>query len=189
MVNFGWQPDELIASKKLKIVKQNPFTTWKRNYMTKYSMFGQNTLWKTHTCSEISKENSTKKESVRIAGWVHFIRDKGKLIFIQLRDSSGLCQITLNETSSPKDAFSNAKELSVESVISVEGSIKEDPRAINGAELIPRKISVLSKRLTSTFPSRTKISSSPICWFGSTGEAPAGDNVTRNGSICLCFFF
>ncbi|MHA1983415.1 MAG: aspartate--tRNA(Asn) ligase [Candidatus Hodarchaeales archaeon] len=113
--------------------------------MVIYSLYGQNSLWKTHSCSEISKENSYKTESVRIAGWVHFIRDKGKLIFIQLRDASGLCQITLNETTTPIDAFNNAKQLSVESVISVEGNIKEDPRAINGAELIPIKLSVLSK--------------------------------------------
>jgi aspartyl-tRNA synthetase len=98
--------------------------------MVIYSLYGQNSLWKTHSCSEISKENSYKTESVRIAGWVHFIRDKGKLIFIQLRDASGLCQITLNETTTPIDAFNNAKQLSVESVISVEGNIKEDPRAI-----------------------------------------------------------
>ncbi|OLS21474.1 MAG: Asparagine--tRNA ligase [Candidatus Heimdallarchaeota archaeon LC_3] len=115
------------------------------NDMTTYTMYGQNSSWKTQLCSEISKENTKKYETVRVAGWVHFIRDKGKIIFIQLRDASGLCQITLNETKSPEEAFKNAKQLSLESIISVEGIIKEDARSINGAELIPSIIFILSK--------------------------------------------
>ena len=60
--------------------------------MKSINHFGQHSNWKTHSSKEISDELD-EGQNVLVAGWVHFLRDKGKLIFVQLRDATGICQI------------------------------------------------------------------------------------------------
>lgn len=103
--------------------------------MTKFNSFGQNKKWKTHSCSQISK-NIAKKD-VLVAGWAHFIRDKGNLMFIHLRDATGLCQIIVKKNQLAEDLFLQFKTLTLESVISVSGTVLEQAQSINGAEILP----------------------------------------------------
>ena len=84
--------------------------------MTFHNHFGQNSNWKTHSSKEISVKLA-EGQNVLVAGWVHFLRDKGKLIFVQ------------------------AKKLTLESVITVDGVIRHDERVkLGGAEIIPNKL-------------------------------------------------
>ena len=103
-------------------------------------------------CGEPSVTNLGDK--VKLAGWGSKRRDHGQLIFIDLRDKSGITQVVFNPTIS-KETYEKAKNLRSEWVISVEGDIT---RRIEGAEneelstgsieLVAEKIQILSKSLT-----------------------------------------
>ena len=106
-------------------------------------------------CGEPSLTNLGNK--IKLAGWVSKRRDHGQLIFIDLRDKSGITQVVFNPTIS-KETYKKAKSLRSEWVISVEGDVL---RRIEGAEneglgtgsieLVAEKIEILSKSLTPPF--------------------------------------
>ena len=79
-------------------------------------------------CGKISSTNAGKK--VKLAGWVSRRRDHGQLIFIDLRDKSGIMQIVFNPETS-QETHEKAKNLRSEWVISVTGTVN---RRIQGAE-------------------------------------------------------
>ncbi len=83
-------------------------------------------------------------EKVRLAGWVHDIRDLGGLRFLLLRDREGIVQVTLPKKYVSKEVFSATEGLQKESVVAVEGTVKAEAKAPNGFEIIPEKIEVLN---------------------------------------------
>jgi len=86
-------------------------------------------LFRTHRCGELSKENID--EVVVLSGWVQKRRDLGGLIFIDLRDRSGIVQLVLNPTTS-EQAHEVAAKVRNEFVIAVEGKvILRDLEAVN----------------------------------------------------------
>lgn len=102
--------------------------------------------YRSHTCEILRKKDAGK--NVRLAGWVHRIRDHGGLLFIDLRDHWGRTQIVVDPTS---NAFQIADQLRSEWVVCVEGEVKERaPEAVNPSlstgevELYASKIEVLS---------------------------------------------
>ncbi|MBD3261135.1 MAG: aspartate--tRNA(Asn) ligase [Candidatus Altiarchaeales archaeon] len=82
-------------------------------------------------------------EEIRLAGWVHEIRDLGKLKFIVLRDRGGFIQVTVKDGSSPKEILETVSSLPKESVIQVEGRVTANPKAPGGVELIPKELRVV----------------------------------------------
>lgn len=89
-------------------------------------------------------------ERVRLSGWVHVRRDHGKLIFIDLRDRSGIIQMVI--IPDKEEAYKIAKEVRSEYVIEVEGLVKQRPgKASNekiptgGVEIEVEKMEVISK--------------------------------------------
>ena len=86
-----------------------------------------------------------KGKTVRISGWVFEARDLGKLLFLKIRDSTGYSQVTLHRDKVPADVFSQASQLTKESVVSIEGTVKPENQAPSGVEIIPSKIEILSK--------------------------------------------
>lgn len=86
--------------------------------------------------------------AVNVAGWAHEIRDLGGLRFILLRDRAGLVQIALPKKFVSKDVFETSGRISKESVVSVAGKVKAEPKAPNGYEVIPEKIEILSLAAT-----------------------------------------
>ena len=71
--------------------------------------------------------------SVRVAGWVHRRRDHGGLVFIDLRDRSGLLQLVFHPDRAP-DAHARAHDLRAEDVITVHGAIaRREPENVNPA--------------------------------------------------------
>jgi aspartyl-tRNA synthetase len=95
-----------------------------------------------HT-NEIGKEDVGKE--VKLYGWVHESRILGGLIFIVLRDREGFMQITLPKKLVEPRVFNIAKKIRRESVISVKGVVKEEPKAPGGFEIIPDSIDVLNE--------------------------------------------
>ncbi len=86
-------------------------------------------LKRTHMCGELSKAELGNK--VVVAGWVQRRRDHGKLIFIDLRDKSGLVQIVINLENNP-DFFAQAEKIRGEYILLIEGKIvSRSPEAVN----------------------------------------------------------
>ena len=80
---------------------------------------------------------------ITLAGFAQTIRDQGKIIFIVLRDTTGIVQcVVLNHN---KKAFSVAKNLTQESVIKVTGLAKKEKQAPGGFEIEVKELEILSK--------------------------------------------
>lgn len=114
---------------------------------------------RTTGCGAVTKE--WEQKVITLCGWVHNRRDHGGLIFIDVRDRSGLMQVVFDQKIS-KDAHDQAKELRSEFVISVTGEVAaRTPETINkdlatGAwELKVQKLVVLNRAKTLPFSLET----------------------------------
>ncbi len=105
-------------------------------------IYAVNPEWRTHSTRDVNSENDGLE--VLIGGWVQQIRDKGKLIFLTIRDHHGLCQATLHRAKVAPEVWDTCKRLTMETVVSVKATVKEDRRSKLGAELIPSKITIHS---------------------------------------------
>ena len=110
---------------------------------------------KSHYCGQITSKNVD--EEVTICGWVHKRRDHGGVIFIDLRDISGICQVVVNPDQS--SIFKLAESVRNEYVLQVKGKIvKRSQETINKnmftgeIELIATNLVILSKAKTPAFP-------------------------------------
>ncbi len=86
-------------------------------------------------------------QTITLNGWVHNKTEKGKLVFIMLRDGTGFVQCVVFKGNVTEEVFENAKRLTQESSISIIGSVREDSRAPGGFEIdvIDLKIYHISK--------------------------------------------
>ncbi|MFA4983057.1 MAG: aspartate--tRNA(Asn) ligase [Candidatus Micrarchaeia archaeon] len=107
----------------------------------------------------VSEAKGKIGEEVAIAGWVHEVRDLGKLKFVQLRDRTGIIQITAKAGREP-DAALAAMSVPKETVVSAKGKVVESKLAGAGCELIPSEFTVLNE-ITAKVP------------FEVTGKVPA----------------
>jgi aspartyl-tRNA synthetase len=111
--------------------------------------------FRTHYCGFLNPE--VKGQSVRLGGWVHRKRDHGGLIFIDLRDHTGVCQLVIQPEK--QELFTVAEGLHAESVICVEGVVVNrspetvNPRLASGAiEVVAGSIAVESHAQPLPFP-------------------------------------
>ena len=86
-------------------------------------------LHRSHRCTEVSSANIGEK--VTVMGWVQKRRNLGSLIFIDLRDRSGLLQIVFDEESVGAEGFAKAGTLRSEYVVAVEGTVQKRSAAVN----------------------------------------------------------
>ena len=110
---------------------------------------------RSHYCGEITAKNLDKE--VTLCGWVHKRRDHGGVIFVDLRDIKGICQVVFNPDS--KDSFQSAETLRNEFVISVKGFVRNrlegtinSNMATGEVELVVSSLDILSKATTPVFP-------------------------------------
>ncbi len=90
----------------------------------------------------ISDLHSVIGKTVVIAGFVHSLRNQGKIAFLRLRDESGFVQIVI--LGSNESAFTTIKTLTVESVVEIKGLVKETKQTVEGIELEGESIVILS---------------------------------------------
>ncbi len=113
-------------------------------------------LHRTHRCTEISNKNIG--ETVTVMGWVQKRRNLGSLIFIDLRDRSGLLQIVFDEESVGTQGFEKAGQLRSEYVIAAEGTVQKRSAAVNenlktgDIEVLAKSLRILSESETPPFP-------------------------------------
>jgi asparaginyl-tRNA synthetase len=86
-------------------------------------------------------------EKVTIRGWIYRKREGKQMVFLVLRDASGVIQCTVKADS---PAWSDAEKLTIESSLSLEGLIKQDKRAPGGYEISAERISIIG--LAEVFP-------------------------------------
>ncbi len=109
---------------------------------------------RTHQCGALTQANVG--ESVRIAGWVNTRRDHGGVVFIDLRDSSGVVQVVVNPET--EECFRLAADVRSEFVLQVSGTLQlrpegtENPALATGeVEVVVQSMSILNKALALPF--------------------------------------
>ena len=84
-------------------------------------------MYRSHTCGELRRADAGK--TVRIAGWIHSVRDHGGVIFIDLRDNYGLTQVVIDPE---RDFYQALDKWRVESVVQFDGVVVErTPETVN----------------------------------------------------------
>lgn len=101
-------------------------------------------MFRTHTNGELSLKNLN--EEVTLSGWVQTIRDKGFMIWIDLRDRYGITQLVFDQDRSSAALLEEAKKLGREFVIQVSGKVIE--RASKNPKIPTGEIEILVEKLT-----------------------------------------
>lgn len=104
-------------------------------------------MYRSHNCGELRAGDITKK--VTLAGWVQKSRDKGFMIWVDLRDRYGITQLIFDEERTPSNMMAQAKTLGREFVIQVEGEVIEraskNPNIPTGdIEILVTKLNILN---------------------------------------------
>ena len=93
----------------------------------------------------IEKIGEQEGKTVTIKGWLHNRRSSGKIHFLTVRDGSGFLQVVMGRRDVDEATFTKADHLSQESAIIVTGSVKAEPRAIGGYEMIASGLEVVNE--------------------------------------------
>lgn len=113
-------------------------------------------LKRTHRCGELSGSNAG--ETVTVMGWVQKQRNKGGIIFVDLRDRSGLLQIIFEESDCGADSFAKAEKMRSEFVVAIVGKVEKRAGAANenlatgDIEIRAKETRILSEAETPPFP-------------------------------------
>ena len=108
-------------------------------------------MYRSHTCGALRSEDIGTQ--ITLSGWVQKVRDKGFMIWVDLRDRYGITQLIFDEKRTPQDVFKAAQELGREFVIKVEGTVIE--REAKNPNLNTGDIEVLVSTITLLNPSLT----------------------------------
>lgn len=113
-------------------------------------------LHRTHRCTEVT--TAQIGEMVTVMGWVQKSRNKGGIIFVDLRDRSGILQIIFEENDIGTEGFEKAYKLRSEFVIAVVGRVEARSGAVNDnlatgkIEIRAKEMRILSEAQTPPFP-------------------------------------
>ena len=98
--------------------------------------------YRTHTCAQLTKDDVD--QSVRLSGWVHNKRDHGGVLFVDLRDHYGITQIVADSDS---EALPVLEKLKLESVVTIDGTVKARDAAAVNANLPTGEIEVFARSI------------------------------------------
>ena len=101
-------------------------------------------MLKTHNCGDLRLSDTGK--TVTLAGWLQRRRDHGNLIFLDIRDRSGVVQVTADQ--SVNEAFSMAENARTEYVLQISGTVRARPAGTANPELASGEIEVLAQSIT-----------------------------------------
>ena len=111
-------------------------------------------MYRSHNCGELKASHINKE--VTLAGWVQKVRDKGFMIWVDLRDRYGITQLIFDEDRSSKTLLEQAQKLGREFVIQVKGTVIErtskNPNIPTGEiEILVSELEILNKSLLPPF--------------------------------------
>ncbi len=111
-------------------------------------------MLRSHHCGELNENHS--EENVTLAGWVQKIRNKGFILWIDLRDRFGITQLVFDEERSAEGVYKKSLELGREDVIQIKGKVieresKNPNMASGGIEILVRELTVLNASKTPPF--------------------------------------
>lgn len=113
-------------------------------------------LKRTCRCAELTTENIG--QTVTVMGWVQKSRNKGGIVFVDLRDRSGIIQLIFEEDTVGSDGFAKAVKLRSEFVAAVTGEVTRRSGAVNEnlktgeIEIVAKELRILSESETPPFP-------------------------------------
>ena len=116
-------------------------------------------MLRTTNCGALTLEQLGEK--VTLAGWVQKTRDKGFMLWVDLRDRYGITQVIFDEERTPKAIMEKAQGLGREFVIQVQGTVIEreskNPNLPTGAiEILAEELMILNQAKPRRSPSKTK---------------------------------
>ena len=116
-------------------------------------------MLRSHKCGELTKTHLNKE--VTLCGWVQKIRNKGFIVWIDLRDRYGITQLVFDEQRTPKDVFQKSLLLGREFVIQIKGKVLEreskNPNLFTGEiEILVQKLNILNESVIPPFTIETE---------------------------------
>ena len=111
-------------------------------------------MYRSHNCGEL-RINDLNKE-VKLSGWVQKVRDKGFIMWVDLRDRYGVTQLIFDQERTPSDVIDLAKTLGREFVINITGSViernsKNDLMSTGDIEVLVSELKILNSSITPPF--------------------------------------
>ena len=106
-------------------------------------------LHRSHRCTEVN--NTMIGNTVTVMGWVQKSRNKGGIIFVDLRDRSGILQVIFEEANCGEESFAKAEKLRSEFVVAITGEVAKRGGAVNenlatgDIEVIAKDIRILAE--------------------------------------------
>ncbi len=113
-------------------------------------------LHRSHRCTEVN--NTLIGQTVTVMGWVAKSRNKGGIIFVDLRDRSGILQVIFEDSKCGTECFEKAAKLRSEFVVAIEGTVNKREGAVNenlatgDIEIVASSLRILSEAETPPFP-------------------------------------
>jgi len=109
-------------------------------------------MYRTHTCGELRASHAG--QTVTLSGWVNRRRDHGGVAFFDLRDRSGIVQITINPDL-PKETLDLVEDVRFEWVLQIEGLVQKRPAGNENPNMPTGEIEIIAKNITVLNPAKT----------------------------------
>ena len=111
-------------------------------------------MYRSHNCAELRISDLTKQ--VELSGWIQKIRDKGFIMWVDLRDRYGITQLIFDQERTPSNVIDLAKTLGREFVINITGSViernsKNDLMSTGDIEVLVSELKILNSSITPPF--------------------------------------
>ena len=109
-------------------------------------------MYRTHTCGELRPNHVG--QTVTLSGWVNRRRDHGGVAFFDLRDRSGLVQVTINPDL-PKETLDQVEDIRMEWVLQIEGEVQNRPEGMANPKMATGEIEIIAKNVKILNPSKS----------------------------------
>ena len=109
-------------------------------------------MYRTHTCGELRASHAG--QTITLSGWVHRRRDHGGLAFFDLRDRTGLVQITINPDL-PKESLDLVANVRMEWVLQIEGIVQLRPDGMKNPKMETGEIEIIAREVKVLNPAKT----------------------------------